>query len=109
MDTTLIPLPSGFLWDTGFDFSIRFSVEKAGFILAFVAQMMDGPAWKEDWFGAFGVKAVWLIFIGALPYDCLDYSEALLGVVFSWFAFLISYFFISLTSYDREAWCGGVA
>jgi hypothetical protein len=58
MDTTLIPLPSGFLWDTGFDFSIRFSVEKAGLILAFVAQMMDGPAWKEDWFGAFGVKAV---------------------------------------------------
>jgi hypothetical protein len=42
MDTTLIPLPSGFLWDTGFDFSIRFSVEKAGLILAFVAQMMDG-------------------------------------------------------------------
>jgi hypothetical protein len=28
---------------------------------------------------------------------------------FSWFESLISYFFIYLTSYDREAWCGGVA
>ena len=43
MDTTLIPLPSDFIFGTPvFDSSIRFSVEKAGLMLAFVAQVMDG-------------------------------------------------------------------
>lgn len=46
-------------WDTGFRFFDSFLRGKSGVDVG-ICCADDGrpPAWKEDWFGAFGVKAV---------------------------------------------------
>ena len=60
MDTTPHTSPLRFsFWDTGFRFFDSFLRGKSGVDVG-ICCADDGrpPAWKEDWFGAFGVKAV---------------------------------------------------
>jgi hypothetical protein len=95
-------------------------VEKSGnCFVAFVAQMMDGPTHGKEG------KMVWSIRrescpinffpLGALPTNCLDYSEALSGFCCSFFSLVrvfsslfFSYFlfYFSIPHMNREVCVG---